>query len=116
MDIAIKRIYDPPDAGDGTRVLVDRLWPRGMTKADASIDIWARGLAPSTELRTWFSHEKPKFKEFAARYERELAASDAVDPFLSAMTGQSRLTLLYAARDTSNNHAVVLRRHLQSLL
>lgn len=112
MRIQIKRIYDPPDAADGFRVLVDRLWPRGVKKADAGVDYWAKDLAPTTELRKWFHGEDAEFSEFRRRYLQELETRpDAVRALLEKATGDT-ITLLFAARDPVCNHAVVLRDFL----
>lgn len=113
MQIHIKRIYDPPAESDGLRVLVDRLWPRGVKKEDAAIEIWAKELAPSNELRRWFSHEEERFEEFTRRYHQELSnATTEIDSLLSSVGG-GVMTLLYAARNTTSNHAVVLQLWLQ---
>ncbi|MEZ6194079.1 MAG: DUF488 domain-containing protein [Phycisphaerales bacterium] len=113
MKTQIKRVYDEPSEQDGTRVLVDRLWPRGLAKDDAALDIWAKDLAPSTELRKWFDHEPDRFKQFAERYRRELSENgSAVDAFLGQIDRRKRLTLLYAAKDPDINHAVVLKDFL----
>ncbi len=115
MKIQIKRVYEPAAKADGFRVLVDRLWPRGVSKAEAHIDLWANDVAPSTELRKWFSHEPERFEEFTARYEDELRAHEtAVEQVVSAAKG-TRLTLIYAARDPKVNHAAVLMRYLQQV-
>ena len=107
--IKIKRIYDLPADDDGFRVLVDRLWPRGVKKEDADVDLWAKQIAPSTELRKWFDHDPTKFDEFRSRYTRELEANgDGLNQIIDA-AGDQAITLLYAARDTACNHAVVLR-------
>ena len=106
MEIRIKRVYAPPSPDDGLRVLVDRLWPRGVKKEIAAIDVWAKELAPSTELRKWFNHDEERFAEFAKRYRRELESSD-VNLARSGISG-SVLTLIYAARDPACNHAIVL--------
>lgn len=117
MDVRIKRVYAAPDGADGTRVLVDRLWPRGMKKADADIDFWAKDAAPSAELRKiWHAdpdaHDPSHFEAFAESYRSELeagAASEAVDHLVEMARETSRLTLLYAVRDELMNHAGVLR-------
>ncbi|MEZ6190217.1 MAG: DUF488 family protein [Phycisphaerales bacterium] len=104
MKTQIKRVYDEPSEQDGTRVLVDRLWPRGLAKDDAALDIWAKDLAPSTELRKWFDHDPDRFKQFAERYRRELSENrSAVDAFLGQIDRRKRLTLLYAAKDPGIN-------------
>ena len=110
-----KRAYEPPTQRDGYRVLVDRLWPRGLRKADAHVDVWLKQVAPSTELRKWFAHAPERFPEFRARYLRELSASPsrpALDE-LARRGATSNVTLLYAARDEAHNNAVVLARALR---
>ncbi len=110
--IKIKRIYDPPADDDGFRVLVDRLWPRGVKKEDAKLDLWAREIAPTTELRQWFDHEPARFEEFRSRYIKELDSNaDALKQIIDG-AGNSAITLLYAARDTACNHALVLHERL----
>ncbi len=110
--IKIKRIYDSPAADDGFRVLVDRLWPRGVKKLDAKVDLWAKETAPTTALRKWFDHEPAKFDEFRSRYMKELDSNaDALMQIING-AGHSAITLLYAARDTACNHALVLHERL----
>ena len=116
MKILIKRVYDAPAASDGLRALVDRLWPRGLSKQDAAIDRWAKELAPSTELRKWFAHDETKFDEFAERYQAELRERDKEVQNLLTEAGQQTLTLVYAAKNTQINHAVVLRRWLEEFV
>ena len=113
--IHLKRIYEPADPLDGHRVLIDRLWPRGFTKSAAQLDEWLKEIAPSTELRRWFSHQAEHWDEFVARYRAELAGADAVAQLerLRCIAGAGPLTLLYAARDELQNHAIVLRDLLQ---
>ena len=112
MKIQIKRIYDPPGDDDGLRVLVDRLWPRGVKKEEANVDVWAKELAPTTELRQWFDHDASKFSEFRSRYLKELDdKGDVVRKLLEDANGRT-LTLLFAARDRSCNHAIVLLDYL----
>ncbi|HVW23339.1 MAG TPA: DUF488 domain-containing protein [Candidatus Saccharimonadales bacterium] len=106
----IKRIYDEPAVGDGYRVLVDRLWPRGVSKERAALDLWCKDIAPSPELRTWFNHDPSLFEEFAARYQTELDGNPAVAE-LRALD-QPHITLLYAAHDPKVNHALVLCDYL----
>jgi uncharacterized protein YeaO (DUF488 family) len=103
--VAIKRVYDRPADTDGTRILVDRLWPRGLSKAKAALDGWDKEVAPSPALRKWFDHRPERFAEFARRYRAELKHNPAIAD-LRAMTG--KVTLLYGARDPKINHAVVL--------
>lgn len=102
----IKRIYEPKAAADGTRVLVDRLWPRGVRKEDAAVDWWAKEIAPSNELRRWFGHDPERFADFARQYRAELADNDAVER-LTRLAEHESVTLLYAARDEVHNHARV---------
>ena len=112
MAVNIKRIYDSPSAEDGYRVLVDRLWPRGVGKDKAQLDLWLKDAAPSAELRQWFGHEPAKFKEFRVRYQAELDKNQAVGQLKEIIQKHRKLTLLYAARDPKINHAVVLREYL----
>ncbi len=110
MNYQIKRIYDEKEASDGFRVLVDRLWPRGISKEKAAIDLWAKDIAPSSELRKWFNHDPEKWPEFRKRYQKELKDnSSAVDQFHAAIKGHKKITLLYGAKDTEHNQAIVLR-------
>jgi len=108
-EVRIKRIYDEADPEDGHRVLVDRLWPRGISRERAALDEWRKDLAPSPELRTWWRHDPERFAEFADRYRAELAASRAADDFRAAVRARPLTTLLFAAHDPRINHAVVLR-------
>jgi len=108
--VAIKRAYDPPAAADGTRILVDRLWPRGLSKKKAALDGWNKQVAPSTALRQWFAHRPERFQEFAKRYRAELKGNPAVDE-LRALKG--KVTLVYGAHDPAVNHAVVLAKVLK---
>ncbi|KWT65516.1 putative uroporphyrin-III c-methyltransferase [Hyphomicrobium sulfonivorans] len=111
--IGLKRVYDPPSADDGMRVLVDRLWPRGLSKDAAKVDVWMKEAAPSAELRKWFHHEPERWNEFKHRYRQELAANvDAVE-YLRELAKSKPLTLLFAAHDTEHNNAVVLLDFLQ---
>ncbi len=112
--VALKRVYEPAKAEDGTRVLVDRLWPRGLRKDKADLDLWAKDVAPSHALRRWFGHRPERWEEFEKRYRAELAAPEAQPQVeaLRAMSRKNHLTLLYAARDESMNNAVVLRDYL----
>jgi uncharacterized protein YeaO (DUF488 family) len=112
MTFVIKRIYEPANPRDGIRVLVDRLWPRGIKKADAHVDRWIKEVAPSAGLRIWFSHKPERFAEFRARYKAELRGNLAVTE-LSQLGRRKLVTLLYAARDPAVNHAVVLRSVLR---
>jgi DNA-3-methyladenine glycosylase len=106
--VRLARVYDPPGDDDGFRVLVDRVWPRGMRKADAQVDLWLKEVGPSTELRRWFGHDPERFEEFARRYRAELAGKPATEELRAAVREHPRVTLLYGARDAEHNQAVVL--------
>lgn len=110
--IFLKRAYDEPDTADGPRFLVDRLWPRGVKKEALEMDAWLKDLAPSTELRKWFQHDPEKWAEFQQRYRAELDARPETWSTLLAAAQQSDITLVYGARDTEHNDAVVLRDYL----
>lgn len=112
MTVAIKRVYDPPKPSDGFRVLVDRLWPRGLTKEKAALDLWAKGIAPSTELRQEFNHRPEKFAEFRRHYRLELSKNPALPAFRREIK-RPKVTLLFGARDPKINHAVVLAEYLR---
>lgn len=112
MQIRLKRVYDPPSKQDGQRVLVDRLWPRGLKKQDADIDHWLKEIAPSTELRKWFDHDPAKWDTFRKRYRRELQDNPRAFEQLKSLADQGRITLLYAARDSKHNQAVILKEAL----
>ena len=103
-----KRIYDIADEADGYRVLVDRLWPRGVSKERAALDAWAKQLAPSTELRRWFNHDPGKFSEFATRYRDELDRNQEAESVVGGWESHKVVTLLFGARDVEHNEAVVL--------
>ncbi|MEO3944699.1 DUF488 domain-containing protein [Gorillibacterium sp. CAU 1737] len=113
--LQIKRIYEPPFTQDGVRVLVDRLWPRGILKKDACLSDWLKDIAPSPGLRQWFGHQPERFDAFAERYREELTAErqQAALDKLGRMMKEGPVTLLYAARDPVHNHAIVLQRVLQ---
>ena len=104
----IKRVYEQPAAGDGFRVLVDRVWPRGLSKQDAAIDLWLKEIAPSTGLRKWFGHQPERFAEFRRRYLKELEDNAAMVELQEVADGRKLVTLLYGARDQQHNQAVVL--------
>ena len=108
-DIKLKRAYEPPSAGDGTRVLIDRLWPRGISKQKAKLDYWMKDIAPSTELRKWFGHDPKRWAEFRRRYAAELREHPDLIAELRSLARKSPITLVYAAHDESHNDAVVLR-------
>lgn len=112
MDIRLKRAYEAPARSDGPRVLVDRIWPRGVAKKDADITHWLKGLAPSTELRKWFGHDPDKWPEFQERYLRELTGEEAgedLEKLKNLVEEHSRVTLVFAAKDTGHNNAVALK-------
>jgi uncharacterized protein YeaO (DUF488 family) len=109
----IKRIYDTPSENDGYRILVDRLWPRGLSHEMAALDLWLKDVAPSTELRTWFDHKTERFAEFTARYEAELEHNPAVADLKGKIKEHKSVTLLYAAHDPAINHAQVILAYLQ---
>ncbi len=115
MEIKIKRAYDAPSPTDGYRVLVDRLWPRGIKKETLALDEWCKDIAPSTELREWFNHDPDKFEEFRVRYQYELRNSDIAQKLLERAKGSNSLTLVYAAKDTDINHAQVLKNYMEAL-
>ncbi len=107
--VTLKRAYDSPSDDDGTRVLVDRLWPRGVKKVDAAIDHWLKELAPSTDLRKWFGHDPARWNEFRRRYSAELRNHRDELERLRDLARNDRVTLVYAARDKTHNEAIVLR-------
>jgi uncharacterized protein YeaO (DUF488 family) len=108
LDVRAKRAYDPREDGDGYRVLIDHVWPRGVSRERARLDEWARELAPSDELRKWFDHDPSRFAEFRARYRDELTAHPERLDELRRRATSGRLTIIYAARDREHNNAVVL--------
>jgi len=112
-NIRIKRIYDPPARSDGWRALVDRIWPRGITKESAALDEWLREIAPSTELRQWFAHDPQRWPEFRKRYRAELRKHGSELHALRQRAARKRVTLLYGARDRQFNQAVVLEETLR---
>jgi uncharacterized protein YeaO (DUF488 family) len=108
-NIKLKRAYDKPMAKDGTRVLIDRLWPRGLSKADARIDRWIKDIAPSTALRKWFGHDPARWQEFRRRYTAEVHVHSDLLSELRRLARKAPLTLVYSAHDENHNDAVVLR-------
>ncbi len=108
-DVRLKRAYAPPSPEDGFRVLVDRLWPRGLRKSDAAIDRWMKDIAPTTDLRRWFGHDPSRWDEFCRRYKAELSHHAEILKELQALAQTGRLTLVFAARDELHNEAIVLR-------
>ncbi len=111
--IHMKRVYEEPSKKDGMRVLVDRLWPRGLTKERAAVDLWLKDVAPSTELRKWFGHDPAKWKEFQARYRKELREKKDALSLLKQKSNERTVTLVYGARDEEHNEALVLKEILQ---
>jgi uncharacterized protein YeaO (DUF488 family) len=111
--VKVKRVYDSPSRADGLRVLVDRLWPRGLTKERAAVDLWLKDLAPSTELRKWFGHDPTKWKQFQARYRTELREKEDSIKLLKEKSKDRTLTLLFGARDEEHNEALVLKKVLE---
>lgn len=113
-EIHLKRAYDRPAKGDGFRILADRLWPRGLKKTEARIDAWAKETAPSPELRKWFAHDPEKWPAFRKAYMKELEHNESAELLLGYLEEHPVITLVYAARDTAHNHALVLREFLES--
>ena len=111
-EVQLKRIYDPPEPADGYRALIDRLWPRGVSRQRAALDAWLVELAPSSALRVWFGHDPRRWAEFGRRYRAELRAQSAVLAALRERARRGRVTLLYGSREPHINHAVVLREVL----
>lgn len=114
MNVKLKRVYSSVDQDDGVRVLVDRVWPRGISKDKLQADIWLKDVAPSTELRKWFNHDRSKWKEFKEKYFAELQDKTEAIEKLFEMGKEQQVTLLYAAKGTEYNHAVALRDYLIS--
>ena len=110
--IQLKRVYEDKSKDDGHRVLIDRLWPRGVSKEDAHFDEWMKELAPSTELRKWFDHKPERFEEFSKRYKKELAEQKELLDKLKELAKKKKVTLLFAAKDTEINNAVVIQEVL----
>lgn len=114
--LRVRRVYDPPARTDGCRVLVDRIWPRGLSKEDAKLDAWIRDVAPSAELRKWFGHEPSKWEAFKRKYFRELdGRREAIEELLTTCSKRT-LTLLFSAKDTEHNNAVALKEYLEARL
>ena len=116
VDLIIKRIYEPRSEADGFRVLIDRLWPRGLSKAKVAVDLWLRDIAPSAALRTWFNHDPTRWAEFRRRYAAELDRIPALVDQLLAQVRQGRVTLLYSAQHETCNNAVALDEYLRRKL
>jgi uncharacterized protein YeaO (DUF488 family) len=111
MNIKIKRVYEQPDKDDGRRILVDRLWPRGLTKEKASVDLWLKDIAPSTELRKWYGHDPNKWEEFKERYLSELKGNSEQIWLLKQEMEKGVVTLVYGAKDEEHNEAVVIQEN-----
>lgn len=111
--IQLKRVYDKPSRKDGLRVLVDRLWPRGLTKERAAVDLWLKDVAPSTELRKWFGHDPARWRQFETRYRKELREKKDALMLLKQKSKEHTVTLLYGARDEEHNEALVLKKILE---
>lgn len=114
--IHIKRIYEPSDKTDGFRILVDRLWPRGMKKEDAEVDLWMKEAAPSASLRKWFGHDPARWKEFEKKYKGELTNSETIHEMIAELKKHKTITFLYSARDQQHNQALVLQDFVKGLL
>jgi len=115
MDIEIRRVYEPPEPTDGTRILVDRLWPRGLSKEAAKINYWSKEIAPSTELRRWYGHDPEKWSEFKSRYFEELNSNPEGVEELLRHARKGRVTFLYSSKEERLNNAVALKEYLESL-
>ena len=113
MKLTIKRVYDEPGKDDGTRILIDRLWPRGLSKEKARVDLWLKEIAPSTELRQWFAHDPAKWAEFKTRYRAELRQNGERLTVLKQAIAKGTVTLLYGAKDEQHNDAIVLQELLR---
>lgn len=116
MNIKIKRIYEEASPDDGYRVLVDRLWPRGIKKENAKVDLWVKNLAPTTELRKWFAHDVNKWSEFKTRYSVELSSNPEFNSFFQQIKDKASVTLLFGAKDVEHNNAAVMLQVLKRLL
>ncbi|WP_188042947.1 DUF488 domain-containing protein [Changpingibacter yushuensis] len=114
--VQIKRVYEASEPSDGFRVLVDRLWPRGVSHERAALDLWLKNAAPSPTLRTWWNHDPARFDEFANSYRQELSTNPAVDQLIEIIKREGTVTLVYAAHDTEVNHALVLRDYLTAAI
>jgi uncharacterized protein YeaO (DUF488 family) len=112
MELKIKRVYEKPDNKDGMRILVDRLWPRGLTKERASIDLWLKDIAPTAKLRKWFGHDPGKWKEFRKRYNEELKKNTDLVEIIKKRLKKGTVTLVYGAKDEEHNEALVLKKWL----
>ena len=116
MKIKVKRVYEKPNREDGVRILVDRLWPQGLTKEKAAVDLWLKNIAPSTALRKWFDHDPNKWKEFMRRYRLELKQNKEQILVLKEQAKRGTVTLLYGAKDEEHNEALVLEEFIKQLI
>ena len=116
MDIRMKRIYEPPSKKDGFRMLVDRLWPRGISKEKARIDLWLKEVAPSNELRKWSGHKEERWREFKKRYFGELKNKKELLDIIIEKSRKSGVTLLYAAKNEKHNNAVALKEYIENMV
>jgi uncharacterized protein YeaO (DUF488 family) len=113
--IKLKRVYEAPEKEDGFRILVERLWPRGLSKDRAKIDFWLKDAAPSQELRKWFSHDPDKWEEFSKRYYKELEQKKEITSLLKQKSKAGKVTFVFASRDEEHNSALVLRKYIEGL-
>ncbi|KUM25142.1 hypothetical protein AU467_26990 [Mesorhizobium loti] len=113
LDVAVKRVYEAPEKSDGQRVLVDRIWPRGVSKNDAELTLWLKEIAPSDELRKWFGHDPERWAEFQKRYRAELDRNEEAVAQLRDVLREGKVTLLYGAHDEAHNNAVALAGYLR---
>ena len=116
MEVKIKRVYEKYDIIDGMRILIDRLWPRGVRHDGSKVDFWLKDVAPSTELRKWFAHDPKKWVEFQKKYIKELDGNPALDKLIGIARQNDTITLLYATADTAHNNAIILKQVLESRL
>jgi uncharacterized protein YeaO (DUF488 family) len=116
ISIKIKRVYEKYDVNDGFRILVDRLWPRGLSKEEAKIDLWMKEIAPSDNLRKWFAHDPKKWEEFMKKYEEELRKNENLNKLIKIIQEKKNVTLLYSAKNKEHNNAVVLKNVLESII
>jgi len=114
--VRVKRVYESPSVDDGIRVLVDRIWPRGLSKQHAAVDLWLKDIAPSVVLRRWFNHDRTRWSEFTRRYSEELDAKKGSIAALIGAARQGRVTLLFGARDVKHNNATALRAYLNRVI
>jgi uncharacterized protein YeaO (DUF488 family) len=113
--IKLKRAYEPPEKEDGFRVLVDRVWPRGLKREELALDLWLKEVAPSTKLRQWFGHDPTKWPDFCERYQVEIKGKKQLVTLLKEKSASGTLTLVFSAKDTQHNNAVALKKYLESI-